>query len=327
MYMPKNNPFYTALDIISQRRQNAKNQLKSRETEIFNKIPEILELKKELSLTNIKLSKIILSSKDIDKLSLISQLKSDNLHAQQMIVDILIANGYPGDYLTINFKCSKCNDTAFYEGNKCICINNLINKLRIEQLNKSCNLTISDFSTFNLEYYRTTNLNDYNKMEKILNYCIKYALNFDNNSNNVLMIGNTGLGKTHLSLAIANKVIESGFDAIYGSAQELLRKIEKEHFSKINSFSKSYTLDILLSVPLLIIDDLGAEFESNFYTSALYNIINSRINKKIPTIINTNLNKNQIESQYDQRIASRLLHFHILGFVGEDVRGKINYKR
>lgn len=52
-------------------------------------------------------------------------------------------------------------------------------------------------------------------------------------------MGNTGLGKTHLSLAIAGEVINKGYGVIYGSAQNLLARLEKEKFSYSNQEEES----------------------------------------------------------------------------------------
>ena len=45
-------------------------------------------------------------------------------------------------------------------------------------------------------------------MGKLLNYCRGYAAKFNQNSPNLLFMGHTGLGKTHLALAIADAVLE-----------------------------------------------------------------------------------------------------------------------
>ena len=76
-------------------------------------------------------------------------------------------------------------------------------------------------------------------------------------SQGIFMYGNTGLGKTHLSLAIAGVVAAKGYSVAYGTAQDLLRRIENEHFGRAEDAG---TLDTLLSSDLLVLDDLGAEF-------------------------------------------------------------------
>ena len=137
------------------------------------------------------------------------------------------------------------------------------------------------------------------------------------NSDNIIMFGRTGLGKTHLSLAIANEVLKKGYNVLYDSSLNYLNQIEREHFGK----SDGDTLSQLLSAELLILDDLGSEFTTQFYTSTIYNIINTRINRSLPTIISTNLDQDEMLKRYDERIASRLFTMYkSFELVGKDIR-------
>ena len=156
------------------------------------------------------------------------------------------------------------------------------------------------------------------KMEEILHYCEKYADEFSTESKSICMSGQTGVGKTHLSLSIAKVVISKGFNVIYGSSQDLLRDVEREHFGKSNDDKDA--LGSLLGCDLLIMDDLGTEFESSFYNSVIYNVINSRLNRGLPTIISTNLSLSELESRYSDRVVSRLMVYDFLRFVGSDIR-------
>ena len=132
------------------------------------------------------------------------------------------------------------------------------------------------------------------------------------------MMGKTGLGKTHLSLSIAKTVIESGFGVVYLPSQKLVSALEREHFSGSGSDAllRKYT-----ECDLLIIDDLGAEFQSNFAISAIGNLINERLYENRPTIISTNLTGKELADRYSERIASRILgEYRKFFFVGEDIR-------
>ena len=154
-------------------------------------------------------------------------------------------------------------------------------------------------------------------MESVLNYCKEYAADFSRRSPSLLLYGKTGLGKTHLSLAIAGKAVEEGYGVIYSSAQNLFNKLEKDKFGKADT----NTEETILDCDLLIIDDLGAEFTTQFTVSALYNIVNSRELEGKPTIISTNLMPEQLTKAYGERIASRILsNYVMLYFDGSDIR-------
>ena len=132
------------------------------------------------------------------------------------------------------------------------------------------------------------------------------------------MLGKTGLGKTHLSLSIAEVLIKNGWNVLYDSTINYLRQIEKEHFGRDLNGN---TLQILLDADLIILDDLGSEYDTSFYVATIYNIINTRLNKNLPTIINTNLTPQELERKYDSRIVSRLFTMYTyLKFTGNDVR-------
>ena len=78
---------------------------------------------------------------------------------------------------------------------------------------------------------------------------------------------------------------------------------------------------MVLECDLLVIDDLGAEFVTQFTNAALYNIINTRINLGLPTIISSNLTLQEIENEYSTRISSRIIgEYSILCFEGKDIR-------
>ncbi|MGN0594083.1 MAG: ATP-binding protein, partial [Hominimerdicola sp.] len=159
----------------------------------------------------------------------------------------------------------------------------------------------------------------YEQIKNILSYCKEYADGFNENSKSLFMKGNTGLGKTHLSLSIANEVIKKGYGVIYVSAPSLVTQLEKEHFSYNKEDAK--TEDALLDCDLLIIDDLGTEFTTPFSTSAIYNIFNSRLLADKPIIFNTNLSLQELEKLYSQRFVSRIIGEAVrLDFFGKDIR-------
>ena len=134
-----------------------------------------------------------------------------------------------------------------------------------------------------------------------------------------MFFGRTGLGKTHLSLSIANEVIAKGYNVVYAPIARVLQQIEREYFSR--EYKDSKTLESGINCDLLIIDDLGTEFKTSFVTSTIYDIINSRILSGRPTLINTNLSLEELENQYSERVVSRISHgYKKFTFVGEDVR-------
>lgn len=307
--------YLKAEEIISERRSAAKSLSDIRLAEAFRKIPEIEEINRSLTDTGIDLFNAIISGEDMDER--INRLRKGNSDAQQMIVQLLKSNGFPQDYLDEKYTCEICCDTGYSNGKRCECFISLVQKLAFEKLNCSSQIKLSSFDDFNADYYRSAGNECFANMKTVLEYCREYAQNFSLSSKSVFMLGQTGLGKTHLSLAIASEVIKKGYNVAYDSIINYLRQVEKEHFGR----SSGNTLDLLLAADLLIMDDLGSEFESSFYSSVIYNIINTRLNYSRPTIISTNLSTQQMQKRYDDRIVSRLFAMYdYLKFTGNDIR-------
>lgn len=322
--MAQDRKTYTkAVDFLSARRERAFAEWNERTAEIAVKVPEISALQNELTGTNVKLAKIILEHQGNAK-QLIEELRVRNLEAQGMLGKLLKANGYPADYLSVHFNCPKCEDTGFINGIRCDCLNEVIRNLSVEELNSVSPLQLCDFSSFDLNYFSdrqdpSLGIIPRETMSRIVSYCKRYAETFSPASQSIMMMGATGLGKTHLSLSIAKQVIMKGYHVLYCTAQDILRKIEREHFSR--NVVEDETLQTVLDADLLILDDLGAEYATPFHVSTVYNIVNTRMNFGKPTIINSNLTSQELEERYSERIVSRLLtQFTYLRFVGEDVR-------
>lgn len=211
--------------------------------------------------------------------------------------------------------CKVCGDTGYVSGRLCECIKTVARELAVKELNDSMPLEGAGFEKFQISYYPE---DAQGKMQKILSYCISYADSFSKCSENLLFMGKSGLGKTHLSLSIVKEVTKKGFNAVYGPAQSLFSAAEKERFSYSGDSEK---LDEIMEADLLVIDDLGTEFMTNYVQSLFYDIVNSRLLKKLPTIINTNLSFDELESRYTPRITSRLIgEYSVKSFVGNDIR-------
>ncbi len=301
--------------ILAKRREKAQAENDRRIQEINQKIPEIKEINNILFGTGKELIRVIAGSNGRDISAEIEKIRQSNIEAQSVAKQLLISHGYPSDYLDMHYICPKCQDTGYINSNFCDCMKNLFGKLMTEKLNENAHLTLSNFDTFSLSYYAG---NDYFTMQKILNYTKEYAMNFNTDSDNILMTGDTGLGKTHLSLAIANAVLQKGYGVLYDSVINILWNIEREHFSYEHS---SDFLNTVFDADLLILDDLGTEQETKFYNSMIYNIINTRLVRNKPTIISTNMNYQDISSRYGGKVSSRVATLYKgLKFVGKDIR-------
>lgn len=290
------------------------------------KIPKIKELRGRLMAGGAKLASVLVSNGDPK--AVVKEIAAENTAVSREIKELLVKGGFKENFLDPIYSCEKCRDTGIYNGRRCSCFMNDVENFQYLELNASSALNLCSFDTFKLSYYPDKAVNNGKTvkeiMSEVLAYCKRYAEDFHLPLNGILMLGGTGLGKTHLSLAIGSEVIKKGYSVIYGSAPDLFRKVEKEHFDRS---VEGDTMQLLQDCDLLIIDDLGAEFESKFYISVLYDILNTRMNAGKPIVVNTNFTVSELQDRYVGRIASRLITMDSLFFYGEDIRAIKKYKR
>ena len=316
-----NQTHFKAAHTLEKRRKKAERIQLARKLEISEKIPEITKFEAELAQTGLAVIKGIGMGENAEEY--IKQLSEINLAIQENIKKLLTSNGYPEDYLEIPYTCKKCNDTGFVGGYVCECRKELLKETAKEELASVSTSARCSFDNFDITYYplpvdQNLGISPQSRMKSVMEYCRCYAEDFDGESESLYMHGATGLGKTHLSLAIANVVTENGYDVIYDSAQNIFSSLEREKFSYSGNGEREKEL---LECDLLIIDDLGSEFVTSFTTSALYNIINTRINRSKPVIISTNLTETELEDKYTQRVTSRIIGNYVsLLFLGKDIR-------
>ncbi len=305
--------------IIDEHRKKAFEQFEKNKQLAYSHSPLLADIDNELSSSGLMISREIANKKS-DINSIIKSIKERN---EQLIAEkkkILKSCGFPEDFLTIKYTCNKCNDTGYVDAMPCQCLNDIVSSLSENRAAKISGGEQVSFDSFDISFY-PENLNGVPCraiMQQTLESCKNYADEFSLSSSNLLLFGGTGVGKTHISRAIAKSVCEKGFNVIYISAPDLFTSLEKERFNQQVPFE---SMQSIVECDLLVIDDLGAEFTTTFTISALYNIINTRILSNLPTIITANLSPSELQQKYSDRIASRLIGcYEHLRFIGNDIR-------
>lgn len=235
--------------------------------------------------------------------------------------ELLVSLGYTADYTEVKYFCPDCSDSGYINGRTmCHCFREALVKATIASSGMGNLIEKQSFDNFSLETYSYDKA-VFERMSYNLEAAKKYATEFREKGGNLLLVGTTGTGKTHISTAIAREVISQGFDVIYDSAQNIIADFETDKFK---SGYGPYTpkADKYLECDLLIMDDLGTEFSSQFSTACIYNLLNTRQNKGLSTIISTNLSARDLQERYEDRITSRIVGMdtRILQFVGKDNR-------
>lgn len=329
-----NSNLKNLLSEYEKKRLNSIYEAEKRKEQIYKENPRLEEIDDILSKEAIRVSKLLIVSKDATLLEGLNKKISDLKNEK---IKILNSIGKDISYLKPIYECSNCKDTGYitknYNTTMCNCLKQ---KLFNIEYNKSniYNLEKQNFNNFSSDLYSTeidekkynSKISPRENIEKIKKLCLNFIENFDNeDEKNLLFTGNTGLGKSFLSSCIANEILKKGKTVLYQTAPVMLDTIIDYRFGKETSSKDIY--DNLLNVDLLIIDDLGTECMNSMKFSELFNIINTRLlnsnNKMTKTIISTNLSLQNLFSTYDERIVSRIVgNYNICYFFGDDIRFK-----
>ncbi len=297
-----------ALNIKDEKRTKAIKEADMRRDELHLRLPRVAEIDAQIRAFSFR----ALNGESADK------LRADSERLNDERANLLTAAGYSPDYDEPKFECSQCNDSGYVKDLKvCSCVKNMVANSNYTESSLARGLIDKNFDNFSLKYYSEEN-GERIQMEKALKGCKKYAENFPNDeAAGILFTGGTGLGKTHLSAAIANAVAAKGMSVIYESAQQIFDTCDAVRFNRLElSERKKYE-----NCKLLVIDDLGAECITQYSVSSIASLIDLRIVNGRKTIISTNLTPDKIRKTYGERTYSRLLgEFRVLKFMGKDIR-------
>ena len=315
-------------EIIGNRKQMLKDELKAHKAEIFARFPRIEEIEKKLDATGINMMNCVLDG-SCEPEEAVRRIMQENRAAHAEKRQILTENGYAPDYIEPRRICELCGDSGYVDGRVCSCIKAELNKRMLSEANLTERLSAQTFDSFRFDLYADApdpalGVSPQENIRSVYRLCKSFAENFDNTDRNLFFTGDCGLGKTYLSSAIANYLISNGVDVLYVSANSLFPILEDLHFNRDVSEGNRYLVSHALDCDLLILDDLGAEFSTQFTSAELFRIINSRMMDGKKMIISTNMDFNELKKRYSERICSRIMGgFEVVGFFGDDIRRKM----
>ena len=318
----KRELYQEAMRAVALRRQTARANAEDARAAAEAAVPSLRHAEEEVRVRGVRCALAGASGKD--RTAAAAALAK----AKQDLTALLASSGRPADALEPHFTCKKCQDTGTFEGHTCICVHKLMQKLRREEIESLSSLSISSFDTMELRYYPNTMDDKLGEpvrsyMGGLLAELRAYAEEFDRSSESLMLFGNAGLGKTHAALAIAGIVLEKDFDVIYVSSPDFFSKLEALHFGADPGGEEETLLQTAAGADLLILDDLGTEFNSSFFLSALYSLLNNRLGAHLPTIVTTNITDGALlEKLYTEKISSRLSAFVPCLFAGQDIRSQ-----
>ena len=313
-----------ALQRFEQDRQQRREEYEQRREQLFRRQPRLRAIENELRGT---MSHIISAAlrQGQDPRTAVERLRDENLRLQQEKHTILRQMGLPEDCMDEKPICPLCGDTGYQDGRVCQCLKRYYAQEQQKELSRMLDLGNQSFDSFDLDYYSDRIAPGQPKSarrhmeERVYETCVQYAHHFGRKMENLLLFGAPGLGKTHLSAAIAREVSGQGFSVVYDTAAHVCERFETQKFSR----EEEADTDVgrILHCDLLILDDLGTEMTTAFVQSALYTIVNTRLMERRSTIISTNLSPVQLSQRYSPQLSSRIEgEYQLLPFVGEDIR-------
>ena len=313
--------------IYEKRRDKNIRDLQRRQNEVYKKLPKVEQLDDEIKKVGIKMAREVLFNPD--KGEEITLKAKETIEALKMEKAFLLTEGnISADYLDLTYDCLNCKDTGYLDdGQRCSCMKQMLINRAYKMSNLESVLDKENFKTFDIKVFSNDpfegeKLSPRENMMEILSYAEGFIGNFrENNGENLLFYGTTGLGKTFLCNCIAKALLDKNKIVIYQTAFTILDILEKRRFRKDISDITEYDYSLLFDGDLLIIDDLGTEVSNTFTNAEIFNIVNTRLLAVKKTIISTNLTPNEISEIYTDRVFSRILDKFIpLKFYGKDLR-------
>ena len=307
-----------ARERLEKRRREAESAATALQNKMCEQYPRLKEIQREKAASIPELTRAILDNNP----AAAEDIRTRNLQLQEEMASILRTAGCNCDNFEPRYTCQKCGDTGFVGGVVCDCYRRLLQEEACRNLSGLSAMRLTDFASMRLDYYDDAvdpklGESPRQHMSNIINYCREYTACFSPRNDSLLLTGATGIGKTHLCLAIARGVAEQGYSVVYGSVQPLIRQMEAEHFGRAQGDSEGQLVDC----DLLVLDDLGMEFDTPFSRACLYNVLNARLLEGKPTVISTNLSYTALQERYGDQIASRISGgFEPLYCVGRDIR-------
>ena len=230
-------------------------------------------------------------------------------------------NNLEKDWDNSSYKCNKCIDLTFIINDgvatpcECRAVKEAKDILRKSGISE-------EFRNKNFENFKTINdsqsINAYNKARE---YSNNFHIIKNNTQNSIMFMGQPGSGKTHLSLSIANVLMDNGVGVVYMGYRDVITQIKQNIMDEVyyNKVMNRYK-----NAKVLLIDDLFKGSISKSDINIMFELINHRYFNKLPVIVSTELSIENLVN-IDEALGSRLIEMSKDFLVG--IRNKkLNYR-
>ena len=233
--------------------------------------------------------------------------------------NLLISMGLPGNYLEPIYTCPRCHDTGEVGEPSRLCACAL--KKQQEQMLSASRINANEtFANFSEAVYP----GDEQKKQglNMKRFCERYVSALPAPEKpNLLIVGQSGLGKSFFGNAIAYAAIEKGIRTVKATAYQCIQSVLDGIETREDAIAP------YLSAALLVLDDLGTEaMVPNVTIETIFRILNERSAARLPTVLITNLDREGLFERYGERVASRMIDGALTSIVllrGDNLRTRI----
>ena len=292
-----------------QLRQEKQKECDARIGQLYGYIPALEQLDQTIGQKNVNMIRSGILRKNKTEQERLKQ-EIEQLMAERH--QLLQQYGLDEQIYKPQWNCPICEDRGYKaDGSLCACYQQERLQNILERSGMNAAMQQFTFETFSTDgYIKKTNENDdvSDDMQSKVNWCKQFANRIVQGTCNdcLFLRGDVGRGKTHLSSAIANVVLQGGKTVIYKRAADLFDMMRQYKFEE-NKQRWEEVLEQLVTCDLLVIDDLGAERTTDFATEQLVLLLEERNYRNKPWVINSNLKLSQIQTHYSTRVSERIM--------------------
>ncbi len=217
--------------------------------------------------------------------------------------------------------CERCQDTYWIEiedmenvkrAARCSCYEGVQTRKRVEALFASAAIP---------KRFRDKTFNNFEQgwQPKAHVRCRGYVEEWDENETGegLFLVGPVGTGKSHLAFAVLNGLVKRGVPGMAATVPDLMDELRPK-----DAQTHEKKVELLKTINLLVLDDLGAQKDSAWVTERLFIILNSRYAAMLPTVITSNAYLEELEQVAGwTRIIDRIIETsRILRLEGDSYR-------
>lgn len=225
------------------------------------------------------------------------------------------------DYYASKYRCNKCRDMTYIISDgtayPCECRDVILAEEILKKSGISEEFRKKTFDNFNY----ASDLQLMNAYKNAKAYVSDFDIIKSNRNNSIIFTGQVGSGKTHLSLAIGNSLMNNGVGVMYMGYRDVITNIKQNIMDQVyyNRIMNKYK-----NCRVLLIDDL---FKGNITGSdinIIFEIINHRYFNNLPIIVSSEKSINELLN-IDEAIGSRIIEMS-KGYVCEIMGKRLNYR-